>query len=328
MKIPDFFWLRVICFLACMSSGGALLGKVYGLASMQLLGLAVALPCGVGLLGVWFWARRTAREALADALTIGFLGGLLGTFGYDLFRVPFHLLGLRVFAPISAFGVWLADAPSSSRLTEVLGWSYHFSNGITFGIMYALFMRERHWGWAVLWALVLETIAVLSPFGRIFLLAGNYYAIAIAYAAHIAYGLPLGLLVWRWNATRDWLARVPAFLKWAAAALACAALGGPLFSPERDQQDARTALGEFRVEGERLNPGWLRIERGGDVRVHNPDAEAVSVLVKPNGASVRIAGGQTGTFSFSRTGIYQIFVETERRSQSSFIIVEPVEDPE
>ncbi|MFQ5709506.1 MAG: hypothetical protein ACE5HO_18775, partial [bacterium] len=101
----------------------------------------------------------------------------------------------------------------SSRFTDVIGWTYHFSNGITFGIMYALFMRKRHWLWAIVWAFILETIAVLSPFANIFALVGDYYKLGVAYMGYVAYGLPLGWLAYKWNASRDWLFTVPTALK-------------------------------------------------------------------------------------------------------------------
>jgi len=52
--IPQDFnsvWLRALCFLACIPSIGALLAKVYGIASMRMVTLDVFLPCAVGLAG-------------------------------------------------------------------------------------------------------------------------------------------------------------------------------------------------------------------------------------------------------------------------------------
>jgi hypothetical protein len=316
--------LRIFCFLACIPSGGALLGKVYGLASLRLATLAVALPCCVALVVVWVWARRSEKQ-LAARLEIGFVGGLLGSIAYDLIRIPFHMTGQRIFAPISAFGVWLAEADMSSRFTEVLGWAYHYSNGITFGIMFTLFMKRRHWGWAILWAFVLETIAVLSPFGRIFSLQGNYYAIGIAYLGHVAYGLPLGWLAYKWGQTREQLAGM-VWQKSLLLVLFAGVNAWPLVSPESTKQDARAVKGEFRVEGRRLNPDWLRIRRGQEICVYNPGAEAVSVREKKSNVTTQVAGGQKEVFVFRETGVYQMFVETDRQTQSSFVMVEPVEE--
>jgi hypothetical protein len=322
----DSFLLRVVCFVACISPVGALLAKVYGLASMQLVTIVIVMPCCVGLIGVWVWSLRTKRDFLSTALTLGVLGGLFGSLCYDLARVPFQLLmGMRVFMPISAFGVWLAEAPISSRWSEVLGWAYHYSNGISFGIMYALFMRGRHWGWAIVWAFLLETIAVVSPFAEIFGLSGNYHALAVAYWGHVAFGLTFGWLIYRWDQTSDWLSSVPASTKWSGALLASTALLWPLLAPTNIQRDARARKGEFRVEGPRLNPDILRVQYGESIRIYNSGPTAVSVLIKDTGTRMRIGNGKSTTVSFSKVGIYQIFVETKRRTRSSFIMVEPVE---
>jgi hypothetical protein len=327
-EVKEPFWLRGLCFLLCAPSIAALLAKVYGVASMQSVAVALALPACALLVVAWAWAERSARSHLAAALVIGFVGGLAGTIAYDLARVPFHLAGQRIFAPISIYGVWIADASVSSRFTEVLGWSYHFSNGITFGIMYTLFMRRRHWGWAVLWGCLLETGAILSPFAQIFNLSGNYYGIGIAYLGHVAYGLPLGYLAYKWDTTRSTVARVPAAIKLGLLILGAAALASPLLSPDRIEQDATAAPNQFRVDGYRLSPDYLRINRGETVEIANPGAEAATLLVKKSGETAIVGANDKGTLLFQKTGIYQVHVQTAGRSQSSFVIVEPVESLE
>lgn len=316
--------LRIACFLACIPSGGALLAKVYGLASMQQVVLFVFLPCCVFLGTVWLRARRS-DEDLADALLLGFVGGLLGTLAYDLIRIPFLIGGQRVFAPIHAYGVWVADASTSSRFTDVLGWSYHFSNGITFGIMYALFMRGRHWLWAVGWAFLLETIAVVSPFAQIFHLAGDYSKLGVAYLGHVAYALPLGFMVMRWERSRERLHNAPPWAGWLVGMGAVALLLGPLVSPIRAERDQRVQPGTFRIEGDRLNPDWLRVERGTAIRIENPSAEAATVFVRPPGVELIVPANGAIQQPLNGTGVVQVFVMTDRRSHSSFVLAEPVE---
>jgi hypothetical protein len=336
------FWLRGACFLACIPSGGALLAKVFGVASLQTVTVFIFGPGALFLLAVWIWRGRDrserdrpgrfgGRDYLHQALTIGFWGGLLGTLAYDAVRIPFLvLLGQRVFAPISVYGVWLAEASRSSPLTEALGWGYHFSNGITFGIMYALFMRRRHWLWAIVWAFVLETIAILSPFAQIFNLTGNYGAVGIAYLGHVAYGLPLGWLVYKWDETWDWVKEKG--LNWGKAGLLAALVAmafmvlSPLVRPTWVEREARAVADTLLVEGIRLNPDWVRIERGETVAVRNDGAEAVTVVNNSAGSRVAVPPGDEERLTFSGTGIYQLFIETDGRTRSSFVIVEPVEE--
>jgi hypothetical protein len=99
-----------------------------------------------------------------------------------------------------------------------------------------------------------------------------------------------------------------------------------LGSVEGFRRDARAIPGEFRVEGRRLNPDWLRVERGREFRVHNPEPHNVSVRVKQTNTTTEIMSGGKGSFSFPQPGIYQVFVENKGQTQSSFVIVEPVEE--
>jgi hypothetical protein len=317
--------LRVCCFLLCATSVGALLAKVYAVAPMHLAALLGSLPATLALAFIWVAASRSKRTDLAEVLAIGLVAGMAATLGYDIARVPFHLAGQRIFAPISAFGVWILDADRSSRFTEVAGWTYHYWNGITFAIMYALFMRKRHWAWAVVWACALETLAIVSPFGSIFSLKGNPQAQVVAYLGHVAYGIPLGLMVQRWEATRAYLTNAADFFKWTIALVVCAAAIGPLIAPEWVARDAGASSHALRVEGARLNPDWLKVNRGDDIQINNPETAAALVVVSQTGVTYRVEGGQTTTIRFDEQGIYQLYVQTDRRSKSSFVMVEPVE---
>ena len=76
-----------------------------------------------------------------------------------------------------------------------MGWLFHLSNGVTFGIMYAVVGARRSWLWGVLWGLTLETAVLLTPFKDRYVLAGQAGVVAVAYAGHFLYGWPLGKFV-------------------------------------------------------------------------------------------------------------------------------------
>ncbi len=321
MTTPALF-LRCLCFLACIPSGGALLLKVWGLASMA-WGGAFFLVCLPIIPLTYGWARRHDLS-LARALRLGFWGGLLGTLGYDVVRIPFHLAGFRVFAPIQAYGVWLLEAERSSGITDAVGWLFHFSNGVTFGLLYALWMGGRHWGWGMLWGLCLEFIVLSTPFARIFHLQGNLPAVAIAYGAHLAYGFPLGYLVARWQKADEYLASLSRPLKfWGAALLGSFLFGG---IPAQRSKDARAQPGTLQVEGMQLNPTWLRLRAAGSVKIVNPGPGTVTVLQPGSGRKMLLAAGATESWNFDQPGIYQCYILSRTRSISSFVIVEPVQD--
>lgn len=316
--------LRAFCFLLAATSGTAILAKVYGLADMGLTVPRIVVPASIALCLIWIWARSEGSE-LATALAIGFVGGLLSTLAYDLTRLPFQLSGYLVFTTNSTYGMWITDSATSSRYSEVTGWLYHFSNGITFSIMYALFMREQHWIWGIIYAFFLESIAVFSNFGHVFNLAGNYNMIGIAYLAHISYGLPIGLMVQRWGASEAWSARNRGLIG-ACVAVFFACFLIPLFSPGAVARDQLVTDGTFRVEGRSLLPFMLRISRGGQVMAVNLGDEAVTIRIRNGERRHSIISGSRDSLVFSEPGIYQLYVETQGRTRSSFVIVEPVED--
>lgn len=317
--------LAVFCFLLAATSGAVLLAKVYGLGEMALTVPTIVAPSSVALLIVWLWARRNARTKLASALAIGFFGGLLSTLAYDLTRLPFQLSGYLVFMTNSTYGMWITDSAASSRYTEVMGWLYHFSNGITFSIMYALFMKGQHWIWGIIYAFFLESIAVFSRFGQVFNLSGNYGMIGIAYLAHVSYGLPIGLMVQRWEASEAWMARNRSFVAGAVAVFFAAFLV-PLLSPRATARDAETRHGVFRAEGTRLAPFMQRIRASGQIAGVNPGSEPLTIRVAKTDRHYPVPPGDEVRLDFKQPGIFQIYVETTGRTQSSFVIVEPVED--
>ncbi len=260
---------RLGIFLLAGGSIAALLADLHGIAAMHLVFLAVTVPSMVAL-AVLGWARRVPGE-LRDIITVGALGGLVGTIGYDLARVPFAVAGQRVFAPIDSYGLLIADASASSGWTSTLGWLFHFSNGVTFGIAYAAIAARRHWGWGVLWGLLLETVAVAGPFADRYQISGNEYAIGIAYLGHVFYGAPLGRIVQRMDRLKE-ATRGPTPVLLAGLVLGVVGWQQPWLTQEPAEEAARLSTPGTPatvVEDDRFDPEWLRIDRDQCVLVVN-----------------------------------------------------------
>src|SRR2546423_3921142 len=158
-------WRTVIFFLAA-SSIWCLLAEMYGLCSMRAFTFWVLIPATIILYGLAIWDRKAGDGTLWRGVMIGSVAGLFGAIAYDVFRLPFvfsnswHLTGIVPQMPLykvfPRFGAMILNQPVEqsgySLAAHLVGWIYHFSNGITFGVMYIALIgnpTRRTWWWAV-----------------------------------------------------------------------------------------------------------------------------------------------------------------------------------
>jgi hypothetical protein len=317
------------------------LAPVVGLLALLPVASLLAWVFGLGRFSVWFWGlsfpaivavvvigsvatRNGARPSLRMALVAGVVGGLLGTVGYDLFRVPFHLAGYRLLAPIDSYGVLLLDARTSSAVTGLAGWAYHFSNGVGFGIAFAVVALGRRWYWAVAWAMVLETATVATPFAGTYAIAGKWNIIAIAYAAHVAYGLPLG----RWVEHAGRLVpeltealRRPVGVSLGVTAMGLLAWHQPWSADANDRAGQRVGAGPSAVvRNGRFAPKWLRVGIGGCALFRNDDSAAYALAGVAGAPSLE--PGVTTRVCFRDEGVHRVRTSS-KPDAGGFVIVDP-----
>ncbi|MEY2408729.1 MAG: hypothetical protein QOF48_1399 [Verrucomicrobiota bacterium] len=177
---------------------------------MRLFGCWV-LPPATALLGWIAWSHRRKPEGPRSAHTWivqGAIGGLLAAAAYDLYRLPFVLNGAPLFKVFPRFGELLLGAPEPRWLVNLLGWTYHFSNGAALGVMFLCLVprfgaRWLLWG-AIAWALFVEAMLLLTPYTSFFGLPLNGRFLFLTASAHLLFGIVLGLwLRWRlWQHAR------------------------------------------------------------------------------------------------------------------------------
>src|SRR5205823_8985267 len=88
------------------------------------------------------------------------------------------------------------EQPAYSSSAQLIGWLYHFSNGVTFGVMYLAMIGDatrRHWLWAVVMAVGLELAMLFTPYPGMFGIAVSAAFVAVTLAAHLIFGIVLGL---------------------------------------------------------------------------------------------------------------------------------------
>ena len=209
---------RCVAFVLASSSIACLLSDFYRLCPMRWFTVFIFLPAMVVLFGLSCWDSLRNDGQLARAVLIGVAGGLIAAIAYDVFRLPFVFArqwGIAAFIPpmnlfkvFPGFGAMILGQPVEqahySTSARVLGWAYHFSNGATFGVMYMAMLgdaRRRHWAWAILFAVALETGMLLTPYTKLFDIDMTARFVAVTLAAHAIFGVGLGLSA-RWLSSR------------------------------------------------------------------------------------------------------------------------------
>jgi len=205
---------RFIVFLLSATSIWCLLAEFYGLCSMRTFTLYVLLPATALLIAMTIFDAFRGDRRLFHAVLIGAIGGFVAACAYDLFRIPFVIgaidkvgpswLRLPLFKVFPRFGAMLlgqsfTTEQSDSQFTlaaHLLGWAYHLSNGITFGVMYMALIGDatrRSWWWAVTLAVCIELAMLFTPYTRFFGLNFTPRFVVVTLIAHFIFGVALGL---------------------------------------------------------------------------------------------------------------------------------------
>lgn len=202
---------RCVVFVLSASSIWCLLSDFYHLMSMRTFALSVMLPSSAALVALAVWDRISGGRMLWRIVLIGAMAGLIAAVAYDVFRLPFvyaRAWGIdSVVPPMPLFKVFprfgamlLGHSFSDDQVTfttteSLLGWAYHFSNGLTFGVMYLAIIgdaRRRSWLWAVLLAAGLELAMLFTPYPQYFGIKVTAAFIAVTLAAHMIFGAVMG----------------------------------------------------------------------------------------------------------------------------------------
>jgi hypothetical protein len=206
---------RLALFGLGATSISGLILHFYSLAPIRWFTFGVTVPAFLLLLVLWLRGRD---PALRSAIAIGALSGVIACIAYDLFRLPFVLLqahgsqsalALPLFKVFPRFGALLLgqniEQAVYSPAAHILGWAYHFSNAIGFGVIYIAAIRDprqHHWAWAVCLALMLEGGLLLMPYPEMFSIPVTAAFVLLTASAHLVFGCALGLTT-RWLAQRQ-----------------------------------------------------------------------------------------------------------------------------
>lgn len=153
--------------LLASTSGAAVLAHAFGLLPMVFSVSFVVMPTAILLSAVMLLHRRQdARfRGFADLLMRGAWAGFLATLAYDAVRPLLRWIFGFSFNPYRAmpiFGELMTGLPGTHPIAFAAGWLYHFWNGLSFGMMFALFRPRGGEVAGFVWAMVLQGLMMLA----------------------------------------------------------------------------------------------------------------------------------------------------------------------
>lgn len=202
MDTRDLGFRSLVFGLGSLSIASLLL-YFFGLGRFSVFAAGLLSIETVGLSLLAAFARHRGRRARIDLIVQGLWAGMLATLVYDVVRIPIAHSGIPVFKAISYFGTVMLGLDRPTVASEALGWAYHLSNGVSFGLMYAALFRTPGPVTALLWGLSLEGVMLLTPYAEVFGYQRDTRFLAITIGAHAAYGYSLYLAL---RASRNRLA--------------------------------------------------------------------------------------------------------------------------
>ncbi|MBI4318815.1 MAG: hypothetical protein HY675_10015 [Chloroflexi bacterium] len=149
------------------ASGAAVLAHTFGPVPMSFTAPFVVMPtASVLVILALLRTRRYQRLHLfAGRLLMGGAWGLAATLAYDAIRPLLKLIFGFTFDPFRAmpiFGQLITGLPATDPASLAAGWAYHFWNGISFGMMFAL-VRPRGGPIAgFVWAMILQGLMMAA----------------------------------------------------------------------------------------------------------------------------------------------------------------------
>lgn len=170
---------------------------------------------------------RSKLPRLSNRIFIGMAAGTIASFALEAIRVPGYMFAkwIPMDSMISLPGLFLTEKITTlSEVKQVVmqsgvamnlyhapldafvaGALWHFWNGATFGIIYAVIIGKGRWWYGIIWAVIIEIGMMVAPY--LIMMKGpfgiehmdGYNIFTITLIAHVAFGAVLGILVQKWK---------------------------------------------------------------------------------------------------------------------------------
>lgn len=182
-----------------------------GYSGMPFLAKWVLSPGIVIIFIVFVVANLRGHKRLVNRMLSGATAGLIATVGLEIVReFGFHMGWMPGDMP-KLFGVLITNRfmLGPDTWSNIIGYAYHFWNGISFGMIFTLVVGKKPFWWGTIYAILIGTVFLLSPavqaMGIGFMGSGLPGMIETVYAAHLVYGSVLGFLSCKWVREEAWI---------------------------------------------------------------------------------------------------------------------------
>ena len=182
---------------------------------------SVVIIFAIGILSRSKFPRLTSR------LFKGMAAGAIASLALEAIRIPGYMFAkwMPMDSMISLPGLLLTEKITAlSEVKQVImqsdvpmilyhapldafisGGLWHFWNGATFGIVYALVIGKGKWWYGMIWAVIIEMVMMVAPY--LIMMKGpfgvehmdGYNIFVITLIAHLAFGAVLGIIVQKWK---------------------------------------------------------------------------------------------------------------------------------
>lgn len=198
--------LSVVALLAAGISPNLFVVSQAGYANLGDLAVEFLFPSIAILIIIFFVSHFVGLRDFNKQLKNGFIGGIIGTAGLEIVReIGFHLGGMPGDLP-KLMGVLLLNqfASGPDTLSNIAGWSYHFWNGVSFGIIYSIIFGKGNKWTGIAYGILIGIGFMMSPvvislgvgqFGVDF--GWGFFVTVIL--AHLAFGFLLGWFILKQN---------------------------------------------------------------------------------------------------------------------------------
>ena len=203
------YWKLLLSILVMIAAGvspNLFVIAQAGYANLSDLAITYLIPSIILILAILSVGYFTGLKDFSLQVRNGIIAGFAGTVGLEIVReIGFHLGGMPGDMP-KLLGVLLLNqfALGPDTLSNIAGWSYHFWNGASFGIIYSLlFGKGSKWlgiGYGLLVGIgfMVSPAVVAMGVGRFGVEFGIGFPVTVI-LAHLVFGSLLGIVIYKLN---------------------------------------------------------------------------------------------------------------------------------